>query len=138
MNTAPDLTVAAVKMVMALGVVLLMVWGLYRLAKGRLTVGPQGNRQKMMHIVESHYVGVKKSITMVKIPGSVLVLGVGTDAVNLLTRIDDPEILRSIATASKEKHPASFREHLQRLTTPKTGKSPHVDSDGSAKAPCDA
>jgi flagellar protein FliO/FliZ len=138
MNTAPDLTVAAIKMVMALGVVLLMVWGLYRLAKGRLTVGPQGGRQKMMHIVESHYVGVKKSITMVKIPGSVLVLGVGTDAVNLLTRIDDPEILRTITTGSKERHPASFREHLQRLTNPKTRKRPHVDSDGSVKAPCDA
>jgi flagellar protein FliO/FliZ len=138
MNTAPDLTAAAIKMVMALGVVLLMVWGLYRLAKGRLTVGPQGGHQKMMHIVESHYVGVKKSITMVEIPGSVLVLGVGTDSVNLLTRIDDPEILRGITVASKEKRQASFKEHLQRLTNPKTRKRPHVDSDGSAKAPCDA
>jgi len=138
MNTAPDLTVAAIKMVMALGVVLLMVWGLYRLAKGRLTVGPQGSRQKMMHIVESHYVGVKKSITMVKVPGSVLVLGVGTDSVNLLTRIDDPEILRGITTASKESRQASFKEHLQRLTNPKARKHPHVDSDGSVKSSCDA
>lgn len=138
MNTAPDLTAAAIKMVMALGVVLLMVWGLYRLAKGRLTVGPPGSRQKMMHIVESQYVGVKKSIAMVKIPGSVLILGVGADNVNLLTQIDDPEVLRDITVASKDRRHASFKEHLQRLTNPATRKHTKVDSDGSVTTSCDS
>jgi flagellar protein FliO/FliZ len=138
MNTAPDLTAAAIKMVMALSVVLLMVWGLYRLAKGRLTVGPTGSRQKMMHIVESQYVGVKKSITMVKIPGSVLILGVGADNVNLLTQIDDPEVLRDITVASKDRRQVSFKEHLQRLTNPTARKYNKVDNDGSVATSCDS
>ncbi|MEJ2157578.1 MAG: hypothetical protein P8X96_19780 [Desulfobacteraceae bacterium] len=60
MTTAPDLTAAAIKMIMALGVVLLLVWGIYRLAKGRLAATPGGRHRKMMHLIESQYVGVKK------------------------------------------------------------------------------
>ncbi len=129
MSTAPDLTMAAIKMVMALGVVLLMVWGLYRLTKGKLAVLPGGNPNKMMQVMESQYVGVKKSIAMVKIPGSVLVLGVGTDSVRLLTQIDDPEVLRTITTEAQTDRPASFKEHLQRLTNSKNRKHAHVEND---------
>ena len=96
MNTGPDLTMAAIKMIMALGVVLFMVWGLYRLTKGKLAMHPGGRGNKRIQVMESQYVGVKKSIAMVKIPGSVLVLGVGTDSVNLLTKIEDPEVLKTI------------------------------------------
>jgi flagellar biogenesis protein FliO len=138
MNTGPDLTMAAIKMIMALGVVLLMVWGLYRLARGKLAVPAGGGRQKLIRIVESQYVGVKKSIAMVQIPGSLLVLGVGTDSVNLLTQIDDPEILGRIAAASKDRPAASFKAHLQRLVSPTSRKPTHVDSDGSVSAPCDS
>ena len=134
MNATPDLTAAAVKMVMALGVVLLLVWGMYRLAKGRLMVHPAGRQQKMMHVVESQYVGVKKSIAMVQIPGSVLVLGVGTDSVNLLSRIEDPEVIREITTASGDRRNAGFREQLQRLTNPR--KLTSVDKDGSVTSSC--
>ena len=48
MNTGPDLTMAAMKMIMALGVVLFMVWGLYRLTKGKLALHPGGRGSKMM------------------------------------------------------------------------------------------
>jgi len=130
MNTAPDLSMAAIKMIMALGVVLLMVWGLYRLTKGKLAGFPGGNRHKMLQVMESQYVGVKKSITMVKIPGSVLVLGVGTDSVNLLTQIDDPEILHAITTEThNERRSTSFKDHLQRLTNPKIRKHPADEND---------
>ncbi len=135
MTTAPDLTAAAVKMIMALGVVLLLVWGIYRLAKGRLAATPGGRHRKMMHLIESQYVGVKKSIAMVQIPGSVLVLGVGTDVVNLLTRIDDPEVIRDITAASEDRRTSTFREHLQRLTTPSQRKITKTEEDGSVTAP---
>lgn len=130
MNTAPDLTMAAIKMIMALGVVLLAVWGLYRLTKGKLAIHPGGNRRKMIQVMESQYVGVKKSITMVKIPGSVLVLGVGTDSVNLLTQIDDPEVLRDMAAETQnDRRASSFKEHLQRLTKPKVLNHSKVGKD---------
>ncbi len=131
MNTGPDLTMAAIKMIMALGVVLLILWGLYRLTKGKLAMHPGGSRGRMMQVMESQYVGVKKSIAMVKIPGSVLVLGVGADSVNLLTQIDDPEVLQEIVTETRnDRRAASFKEHLQRLTNPKTREHANPESDG--------
>ena len=135
MNYAPDLTTAAIKMVMALGVVLLMVWGLYRLAKGRLSVHPGGGQDKLIQVMESQYVGVKKSITLVQIPGSILVLGVGTDSVNLLSQIDDPEAIRNI-TVSTEQRTVSFKEHLQRFTQPKTQKRNNLQNDNAVTPSC--
>ncbi len=136
MSAAPDLTMAALKMVMALGVVLLLVWGLYRLTKGKLAMHPGGNR-KMIQVLESQYVGVKKSIAMVKIPGSVLVLGVGTDAVNLLTRIDDPDLIGSIAAEShNDRRTASFKEHLQRLMNPAAQKHKSIEENKTVAPSC--
>lgn len=129
---------AAMKMILALGVVLLMVWGLYRLAKGKLAFHPGGSRRKMIQIVDSQHVGVKKSIAMVKIPGSILVLGVGSESVNLLTQIDDPEVLRDISTETTDRQTVSFKEQLQRLTHPKTHKHTSVEIDATVSPSCDS
>jgi flagellar protein FliO/FliZ len=115
-NSAPDLATAAIKMMFSLGVVLLIVWGLYRMAKGKLPTHTIGGKPKFIQIVDSQYLGVKKSITMVKIPGSVLVLGVGANDVNLLSRIDDPDILDGIKTTPKKPRILGFKDHLHRLT----------------------
>ena len=37
--------------------------------------------------------GVKKSVTMVEVPGAVLVLGVTNDHIRLLTKIEDESLL---------------------------------------------
>lgn len=121
MNTSPDLTLATVKMVIALGVVLAVIWGLYRIARRSLPMAQAGGKGKMIQVLESQYLGVKKNITLVQVPGEVLVLGVGPDRVNLLTRIDNPEIIKSIADASASQRSfGSFKDHLQRLTRLKT------------------
>lgn len=138
MNYSPDLTTAAFKMVMALGVVLLIVWGLYRLAKGRLNVQATGRRKKFINIVESQYVGVKKSVTMVQVPGSILVLGIGTDSVNLLTQIDDQEVIRGIQSESSDHRPASFKEHLQRLTQSKTRQRTKTHNENAVVSSCES
>ena len=137
MNYAPDLTTAAIKMVTALGVVLLIVWGLYRLAKGRLNVQAYGGRQKQIRIVESQYVGVKKSIAMVQVPGSILVVGVGTDSVNLLTQIDDPEVIHSIRADTTDHRAATFKEHLKRFTHPKTRQRTETRNENAAASTCE-
>lgn len=126
MNSAPDLTTAAIKMVFSLGFVLLIVWGLYRLAKGKLPTHTMGGKTKFIQVVESQYLGVKKSITMVKIPGSILVLGMSADNVNLLTQIDDPDILNSITATKNQKKQGvlGFKDHLNRLTKPQHKDTP--------------
>ena len=120
MSTAPDLTLAALKMVISLGLVLVIIWWLYRVARKRLPMPNSGGSGKMMHVLESQYLGVKKTITMVQVPGSVLVLGIGPDRVNLLTRIDDPAILKGISSNTDGRDAVvGFREQFLRLTRPK-------------------
>lgn len=121
MSATPDLTLATLKMVISLGVVLAIIWGLYRLAKKSLPMAQGNARGKMMHVLESQYLGVKKSITMVQVPGAILVVGVSPDKVNLLTQIDDPAVIKSI-TASSDNHRSvlSFKDQLHRLIRSKT------------------
>jgi flagellar biogenesis protein FliO len=133
MNYSPDLTSAAVKMVLSLGVVLFIVWGLYRLAKTKLPTLSMGGKRKFIQIIDSQYVGVKKSVAMVQVPGSVLVLGIGSDNVNLLTQINDPEILNDIKTASGRQRSLSFRDQLQRFTQPQNKRQSNIHEETVVK-----
>ncbi len=124
MSYAPDLTTAAFKMVFSLAVVLSIVWGLYRIARKKLPLARGGGSGNLIQVLDSHYLGVKKSITMVQVPGSVLVLGITAEKVNLLTQIEDPALIKSITSGVKNQHSVlSFRGHLQRLTQPKRDQS---------------
>ena len=119
MNYAPDLTMAAVKMVLSLGLVLAILWLVYRWSRRTLPAGAAGGQGRLIKILGSRYLGVKKSITVVQVPGSVLVLGIGGDRINLLTRIDDPEVVASLSdmTGSDTKK-TGFKEQLQRMLRP--------------------
>ena len=98
MNAMPDLSIVTLKMVISLAVVLGIIWGLYRGAKKKLPMVQNNGQGKMMRVLENHYLGIKKTITMVQIPGSILVLGISSDQVNLLTRIDDPAVISGITS----------------------------------------
>ncbi len=124
MSTTPDLTLASIKMVVSLGVVLAIIWGLYRIARKNLPMAQGIGKGKMMHVLESQCLGIKKSITMVQIPGAILVLGVSPDKVNLLTQIDDPAIIKNISTsADNHRSVLSFKDQFHRLTRSKSGGS---------------
>lgn len=128
----PDMTLAAVKMVLALIFVLGLVWGAYRWTRRNLPAGQAGGKGRLIKVLANHYLGVKKAITVVEVPGSVLVLGVSADRVNLLSRIEDPEMLATIRKSVGQAAPLrGFRDHLQRLTR-NTGM-PH--ESGCAEAP---
>ena len=95
MNTPPDMLTAALQMTASLGVVLglilLLLYGVRKLSRNR--IGTSGS--KRIRVIENHYLGVKKSICMVGIPGKVLVLGVSADRIQLLDTLDEtvcPEI----------------------------------------------
>ena len=88
MNTTPDMLTAGLKMLASLGVVLALILGLlYGMRKlSRQRVGAAGGRQ--IRVIESHYMGVKKSISLVSVPGKVLVVGIAGDRINLLDTLD--------------------------------------------------
>ena len=65
-----------------------------------------------------------------------LVVGIGTDSVRLLTQIDDPDIIGRIKSQSTGQRAATFKEHLQRLTDPKTRKRTNFDNDDTVTPAC--
>ena len=104
MNATPDMITAGLKMIASLGVVLALIlallYGLRRLTGQRPGRGG-GNR---IQILESHYVGVKKTISLVRVPGKVLVLGITGDRISLLDTLDGD----SIESTPPEVAPLSF------------------------------
>ena len=89
MSGSPEMMVAGLKMVTALGVVLavlfLLLFALRRLSGGKIGAA-KGNR---IRILESQYVGVKKSISLVQVPGKVLVVGITPDRMQLLDTLSE-------------------------------------------------
>jgi flagellar protein FliO/FliZ len=88
--TMPDLITAGVKMIAALGVVLgmivLLMAVIRKLSSHRIGMASG----KRIQVLESHYMGVKKSISLVRVPGKVLVLGISGDRINLLDTLVEP------------------------------------------------
>ena len=118
MNYTPEMTTTAIKMVLSLLLVLAMLWGLYRFTRRNLASGPVGAHGRFIKVLANQYLGVKKSITLVQVPGAILVLGVSADRVNLLSRIKDPDIISRFEKQAQPGTPKGFRDQLQRLLHP--------------------
>lgn len=118
MNPTPEMTTTAIKMVLSLVLVLAMLWGIYRFTRRSLNSGPAGANGRLIHVLANQYLGIKKSITLVQVPGAILVLGVSADRVNLLSRITDPEIISGFEKQHQPETKTSFRDQLQRLLHP--------------------
>jgi flagellar protein FliO/FliZ len=102
-------------MLTALGVVLggllLLFWFVKRYLKKDL-----GNSNKQfIRVIANQYVGIKKNIALIQVPGSVLVVGLTNDNISLLTKIEDQGILDQLQPESSVTEP-SFSDQLQRLT----------------------
>jgi len=116
MNAAPELIPSAFKMIAALAIVL---GGLIVMVHGaRRYLRPAGGatHQRLVRVIASQAIGVKKTVMLVDVPGGVLVLGLSGDRIQLLSRIDDPETLNQVRRhAGSAGHP--FHDQLTRLIT---------------------
>ena len=116
MNYHPDFIWTALKMLAALGILLgVLIIALYfakRIFKG------DGNQPKrrMIRVLANTYVGVKKNISLVEVPGAILVLGITSDTISLLTKIEDDEILNKFRGSEDEKITGSFSSQLQKFS----------------------
>ena len=135
MNYAPDLTTAAIKMVLSLALVLAILWMIYRWTRRAVPGGLKGSG-RLVNVLGSHYLGVKKSISIVQVPGTVLVLGISSDRINLLTRIDDPALVESLSRTPVGPSAASFKDQLQRMLRP-TRSGSGLEAAGINKGPAD-
>ena len=116
MNATPDMMATTLKMLAALALVLAGLGVFFYISKRvmRKDMGAPGG--KMIRVLASQYIGVKKNISLVEVPGAVLVLGIAGDNIRLLIRIDDPTVLEQIHTSAAESGFASFSDHLNKLT----------------------
>lgn len=115
MNYQPDLWTTALRLGLALGLVLVLCWVAMVLSRRFQQRAPVGS-SSLLQILGHQYLGMKRTITMVKIPGAVLVLGVTADRIQLLSRIDDPEALAAIENPSEPPRKNRFADHLAKFT----------------------
>ena len=93
MNYHPDLLSTALKMITALVIVLGALFIVFYFLKRILKRDVGGSSEKLIRVLSSTYIGVKKTISLIEVPGSILVLGVTSDNICLLAKIEDEEIL---------------------------------------------
>ena len=116
MNYHPDFIWTALKMLAALGILLgALIVALY-FAKRIFKVGGNQPKERMIRVLANTYVGVKKNISLVEVPGAILVLGVTNDTISLLTKIEDDEVLNKFRESEGEKISGSFSSQLQKFS----------------------
>ena len=113
MNAYPEFLPSLLQMLASLAVVLggllLTLWFFKRFVQTR--AGGVNNR--LIRVLASTAIGLKKNITLVDVPGAILILGVTGDRISLLARIEDPETMRKIRGEIPSKPVIPFGEHLQ-------------------------
>lgn len=125
---SPDMTVATIKMVLSLGLVLVILWAAHRWMRRAMPIARNQMNGRLIKVLGTHHLGMKKSVALVKVPGSVLVIGVGTEQVNLLKSIDDPDLIAGMDPVDKDNAGMSFRDQLQRFTRNLKGTSEQSSS----------
>ncbi|MBT8364255.1 MAG: flagellar biosynthetic protein FliO [Deltaproteobacteria bacterium] len=115
MNTTPDVVSSAFQMLTALGIVLGGLLVVFYLMKRFLKRGAGDSKGQLIRVIASQYIGFKKNIALVEVPGTILVIGVSNDRISLLSKIEDSACLASIRQEASGM-PLSFADNLQRLT----------------------
>lgn len=116
MSMYPDIIPTAIKMLTALGVVLGGMLLVYYFAKRILNRQVGNSKRKMIRVLESSYIGVKKNISLVEIPGAILVLGITNDNISLLSKIENQKIIESYKKVEDKKEFLSFSDRLNEFS----------------------
>lgn len=125
MTVPPDFTSSALNMLTALITVLIGLGAVYFVAKKFLHRGMAGQSDQLVRVLGSHYVGVKKHIALVEVPGAVLVVGITNDRMSLLDKIEDPVLLEQLCSRGAGET-GGFSAQLAKLTD--RFKSPNRNS----------
>jgi flagellar biogenesis protein FliO len=116
MNTTPDMMTTALKMLAALALVMAGLGFFFYFAKRVMRRDIGGPGGKMIRVLASQYIGLKKNIALVEIPGAILVVGIAGDTIRLLTKIEDKTILDQIQNPGNRHITPTFSDHLNKIT----------------------
>ena len=118
MNYHPDMLLTALKMITALVIVLGGLFIVFYFLKRIFKRDAGESSEKLIRVLSSSYIGVKKTISLIEVPGSILVLGVTSDNICLLTKIEDEEILNRFKRPEEEKKStSSFSDQLNKISS---------------------
>ncbi|MBI9085904.1 MAG: flagellar biosynthetic protein FliO [Desulfobacterales bacterium] len=110
-----DITATALTLLAALAVLLGGLWAvLYGVRRLTARGGPSA-QGRTLRVLGSTYVGVKKTVILVEVPGAVLVLGVTPERISLLRSIEDKALCEKITGTDAAGPPAIFASQLQKL-----------------------
>ena len=117
MNATPDMLATAFKMLAALALVLGGLGLFFYFAKRvmRKDIGASGG--ELIRVLASQYIGLKKNISLVEVPGSILVVGISGDSICLLTKIEDKTVLDQIHDRGIGRITPSFSDQLNKITS---------------------
>lgn len=115
---SPELLPALFKMISALAITLgIMVIAVYCFKKainknirGRSTDG------ESINVLATKYLGPKNSIMLIDVLGKILLIGIASGNISLLTEIKDSDLIEQISpVGTKTAETVSFMHHLKRL-----------------------
>ncbi|MDL1962743.1 MAG: flagellar biosynthetic protein FliO [Deltaproteobacteria bacterium] len=117
MNYHPDLLSTVLKMITVLVILLGGLFIVFYFLRRILKREVKGSSGKLIRVLSSSYIGVKKNISLIEIPGSILVLGITSDNIRLLAKIEDEEILNRFKSLEEKKRSTSFSDQLNKLSS---------------------
>ena len=118
MSYTPDLFSTAMKMLSALGGMFVVFYFMKRFLKRDIV----GSKETLIRVLASSYVGMKKNISLIEIPGAILVVGITNDNISLLSKIDDEKIIEKFRLSNEQQNQIPFSDHLQKLSSRIKGK----------------
>jgi flagellar biogenesis protein FliO len=132
---SPELMAAAAKLI---GVLVLIVGGLlaFNVYSRRFLRTGLGPGPKTVQVLESTPIGLKKTVTLVKVPGAVLVVGITNDRMTLLDRLAEADY-QALRNTEPARPLPTFQDHLRRFTGGWPVKSAQGDgADAPDTTPC--
>jgi flagellar biogenesis protein FliO len=80
-------------------------------------IGAMGGSGNLVQVISTGYIGVKKSVTLVKIPDAILVLGVTNERITLLSKIEEQALIDRICANDTQGTSQSFSRQLHKLSS---------------------
>ena len=112
MSNSPDMVATALNLLFALIIVLVSLLLLFYLFKKVMKKYHNNSGNRLIKVLDSSFLGVKKNISIVEVPGAVLVLGITNDNISLLTRIDREAVMKELHETRGMEEGSWFAEKL--------------------------
>ncbi|SDN28421.1 flagellar biosynthetic protein FliO [Alkalicoccus daliensis] len=125
-DQGPNLIGLTLQLILALGVVLFLIYGLLKFMNKRAR---SFSSHQTVQSVGGVGIGTNKSVQLVRVGEKLLVLGVG-DSVSLLKEIDDPQEVEKMLQAEQQTELIKPKQALEAwFSNRKNKENPYADND---------